>query len=81
MGASESPALQGSKLRDNFDLTLAEVTLDDVVRQELDSAILSNAHDLRMRMAVTDAHNPAPFRGLKLAQDSTGCQGMSWKTC
>ena len=61
VGASESPALQGSKLRDNFDLTLAEVTLDDVVRQELDSAILSNAHDLRMRMAVTDAHNPAPL--------------------
>ena len=61
VGASESPALQGPKLREAFDLTLAEVTLHDVVRQELDSAILSNAHDLRMRMSVTDVNNPAPM--------------------
>ena len=61
VGASESPALQGPKLREAFELTLAEVTLNDVVRQELDSAILSNAHDLRMRMAVTDVHNPVPL--------------------
>ena len=61
VGASESPALQGSKLRNAFDLTLAEVTLDDVVRQELDSAILSNAHDLRMLMTLSDEHNSAPI--------------------
>ena len=60
VGAAESPALQGGKLRDAFDLTLAEVSLNDVVRQELDSAILSNAHDLRMQMAMTDKKHPAP---------------------
>lgn len=61
VGASESPALQGAKLREGHDLTLAEVALDDVVRQELDSAILSNAHDLRMLMAVTEPKGPAPL--------------------
>jgi exodeoxyribonuclease-5 len=61
VGASESPALQGPKLRDAYDLTLAEVTLDDVVRQELDSAILSNAHDLRMSMALVEPRGPVPL--------------------
>ena len=66
VGAAESPALQGSKLRNDFDLTLAEVSLNDVVRQELDSAILSNAHDLRMQMAVTDRDHPAPLPHFEL---------------
>ena len=54
------------KLRDAFDLTLAEVSLNDVVRQELDGAILSNAHDLRMQMAVTDKKHPAPLPHFEL---------------
>jgi ATP-dependent exoDNAse (exonuclease V) alpha subunit len=60
VGAVHSPALQGSELRQAFDLTLAEVSLDDVVRQELDSAILANAHDLRMRMHHASEASPIP---------------------
>ena len=35
-----------------FDLTLAERSLDDVVRQELDSGVLANAHALRQDIAL-----------------------------
>ncbi len=52
VGSAISPALDGPKLAREFDLTLAERTLDDVVRQELDSGILANAHALRQDIAL-----------------------------
>ena len=66
VGADHSPALQGDRLKADFGLTLAEVALDDVVRQELDSAILANAHDLRMRMAFAEPNEPAPLPRFQL---------------
>jgi exodeoxyribonuclease-5 len=66
VGASLSPALQGDALKVDFGLTLAEVTLEDVVRQELDSAILSNAHDLRMLMGMAEPKGPAPLPHFEL---------------
>ena len=71
VGASLSPALQGNALKVDFGLTLAEVTLEDVVRQELDSAILSNAHDLRMLMGMAEPKGPAPLPHFELG---TGLQ-------
>lgn len=50
VGADESPALQLPTLTTGFYLTAAGVRLTDVVRQELDSAILHNAHDLRLQI-------------------------------
>ena len=52
VGSAISPALDGPKLAREFDLTLAERALDDVVRQELDSGILANAHALRQDIAL-----------------------------
>jgi exodeoxyribonuclease-5 len=66
VGASLSPALQGDTLKADFGLTLAEVALEDVVRQELDSAILSNAHDLRMIMSMAEPEGPAPLPQFEL---------------
>lgn len=52
VGSAISPALDGPRLAREFDLTLAERTLDDVVRQELDSGVLANAHALRQNIAL-----------------------------
>ena len=52
VGSAISPALDGPRLAREFDLTLAERSLDDVVRQELDSGILTNAHALRQDIAL-----------------------------
>ncbi len=52
VGSAISPALDGPRLAREFDLTLAERSLDDVVRQELDSGILANAHALRQDIAL-----------------------------
>ena len=51
-GSAISPALDGPRLAREFDLTLAERSLDDVVRQELDSGILANAHALRQDIGL-----------------------------
>lgn len=47
VGMSNSPALMEEDLRKNFDLTIATIHLQQVVRQELDSSILINANRLR----------------------------------
>ncbi|MFM7106774.1 MAG: ATP-dependent RecD-like DNA helicase, partial [Flavobacteriales bacterium] len=44
---SDSPALVEDELRKNYDLTIATIHLQQVVRQELDSGILLNANRLR----------------------------------
>ncbi len=48
VGCSSSPALQESRLASMHNLTIATVELTEVVRQELDSSILANAHALRL---------------------------------
>ncbi len=48
VGCSSSPALQESRLASMHNLTIATVELTEVVRQEIDSSILANAHALRL---------------------------------
>ena len=50
VGHAESPALNEDRLRRDFNLTVATIRLTDVVRQELDSGILFNAHELRLQI-------------------------------
>jgi exodeoxyribonuclease-5 len=66
VGAEESPALQLTRLQREFALTAASVRLTDVVRQELDSAILLNAHHLRLQLDADQTGFPHlhPGRGL-----------------
>ena len=47
VGMVSSPALLEDELRKNFDLTIATIHLQQVVRQELESGILLNANRLR----------------------------------
>ncbi|MFM7105976.1 MAG: ATP-dependent RecD-like DNA helicase, partial [Flavobacteriales bacterium] len=47
VGMSDSPALMEDALRKSYDLTIATIHLQQVVRQELDSGILLNANRLR----------------------------------
>jgi len=51
VGCSNSPALQEDRLVGTHSLTIATVELTEVVRQELDSSILENAHSLRLEIA------------------------------
>ena len=50
VGETESPALNEPKMRAAFGLTVATIRLTDVVRQEMDSGILFNAHNLRLNL-------------------------------
>jgi exodeoxyribonuclease-5 len=47
VGMASSPALMEDELRRSFDLTIATIHLQQVVRQELESGILINANRLR----------------------------------
>lgn len=59
IGCEHSPALDENGLRSGFYLTIATVRLTDVVRQELDSGILFNAHRLRLQLEAGDTAFPA----------------------
>lgn len=50
VGESDSPALNELQMRRDFSLTVATIRLTDVVRQEMDSGILFNAHQLRLQI-------------------------------
>lgn len=50
VGTPDSPALRTSYLSERFDLTMAEIELKEVVRQEIDSGILLNANILRQHL-------------------------------
>ncbi|MFT6185199.1 MAG: exodeoxyribonuclease-5 [Flavobacteriales bacterium] len=52
VGSDESPALKAKDLERNFGLTIAELELTEVVRQELDSGILFNANTLRQQILL-----------------------------
>ena len=55
VGSNTSPALDIDYLKFSFDITVASIELTEVVRQELNSSILINAHNIR-----TDISNTAP---------------------
>ena len=50
VGCSDSPALDEAGLKFSYTLTIATVELTEVVRQELNSSILINAHGLRLHI-------------------------------
>jgi exodeoxyribonuclease V len=52
IGTDESPALKEDGLRTSFGLTIATVYLKDVMRQALNSEILTNANRLRLQIAA-----------------------------
>ena len=54
VGCMTSPALDLAYLKPEFNVTAAEVELTDVVRQEMDSSILINAHSLRLGIASAE---------------------------
>ncbi len=52
VGSDQSPALQLPYLRDSFDLTIAQLELTEVVRQDQDSGILMNATTIRNQIRL-----------------------------
>ncbi|TXC81756.1 AAA family ATPase [Luteibaculum oceani] len=64
VGAENSPALNKDRLEMDFNLTIAKITLNQVVRQELQSGILLEATRLREQM-----QNPDPFFKLEMHHD------------
>ena len=59
VGSPLSPALNEEGLRNGFGLTVATIRLTEVVRQELDSGILWNAHQLRLQIDAGVSGFPA----------------------
>lgn len=66
IGCSTSPALQEARLASLHNLTIATVELTEVVRQEIDSSILANAHALRLSIAKADNHGKTEFPKIDL---------------
>lgn len=56
--ADDSPALVPAYLNRNFNLTVEDYQLTDVVRQALDSGILFNANFLRRKIEIQKFHFP-----------------------
>lgn len=72
VGTDRSPALDEEGLRRDFHLTVAGIRLTDVVRQELDSAILANAHGLRLRIDAREQGFPALREGAEVLRLAGG---------
>ncbi|HHZ95371.1 MAG TPA: ATP-dependent endonuclease [Flavobacteriales bacterium] len=66
VGCDSSPALNEGRIRASHGLTIATVELTDVVRQEIDSSILANAHALRLRIANAEASKSMDFPDIDL---------------
>jgi ATP-dependent exoDNAse (exonuclease V) alpha subunit len=77
VGCSDSPALDEAGLKHSHTLTIATVELTEVVRQELNSSILINAHTLRLHIdnAVDNTTVPAPKIDLKAGPDLVALPG------
>jgi ATP-dependent exoDNAse (exonuclease V) alpha subunit len=58
VGSPESPALQLSHLKNNYYLNIAEVELNEVIRQQEGSGILQNATQIRNLILKGDAQLP-----------------------
>ena len=78
VGCSTSPALQEKRLTENHSLTIATVELTEVVRQELDSSILANAHGLRLDIsnAIDKDKIDYPQLDLSLGPDVVRLPGL-----
>ncbi|MEO0403643.1 MAG: AAA family ATPase [Bacteroidota bacterium] len=61
VGSDESPALQSDLLQSKYNLTIAEMKLTEVVRQQQDSGILHNATILRDQIRETSSGFPSLF--------------------
>jgi exodeoxyribonuclease-5 len=59
VGSAKSPALDLAGLRNNYALNIAEVELDEVIRQQEGSGILENATGVRKQ--ITDGKNDLPL--------------------
>ena len=68
VGCSSSPALQEARLASMHSLTIATVELTEVVRQELDSSILANAHALRLDIENADSEGKTNFPKIDLTK-------------
>lgn len=77
VGCVTSPALDLAYMKTGFGLTAAEVELTEVVRQELDSSILINAHSLRLEIskAKPGANVPIPKFDLEAGPDMINLTG------
>ena len=88
VGETESPALNEANMRRDFGLTVATIRLTDVVRQEMDSGILSNAHQLRLQIdaglemrpsftlnAGSDVHRISGYELQEYIEDAFGRHG------
>lgn len=60
VGCKSSPALDEQNLRTSYSLTIATVELTEVVRQELNSSILFNAHNLRLSIGNSSSNGATP---------------------
>lgn len=61
VGCKSSPALDEHNLRTSHELTIATVELTEVVRQELNSSILFNAHNLRLSIGSSSSDGATPY--------------------
>jgi exodeoxyribonuclease-5 len=75
VGMSNSPALMEDELRRSFDLTIATIHLQQVVRQELDSGILINANRLREMQVQTE--KALPVMVVKSGSDVESIESIS----
>ena len=69
VGCADSPALSLANMRSTYDLTVASIELTEVVRQEIDSSILANAHALRLCIDDKSKHNDFPKIDLSVGPD------------
>lgn len=77
VGLVESPALDKEILQNKFHLDITSYELNDVVRQALNSGILSNANILRQK--AKDEHPATPFFFLKGFKDIRSIDGSEFE--
>lgn len=76
VGCKNSPALDENSLRTAHLLTIATIELTEVVRQELNSSILFNAHNLRLSISnATESNAPFPSFNLDAGPDLVQLNG------
>jgi exodeoxyribonuclease-5 len=72
---AESPALSEDELRRNYDLTIATIHLQQVVRQEMESGILLNAN--RLRRLQEDLNKSLPVMQVNTGGDVVCVDSLS----
>lgn len=77
VGLDESPALDKEILQNKFHLDITSLELNDVVRQALDSGILTNANFLRKK--AKEEHPEVPFFHLNGFKDIRSIDGTEFE--